>query len=57
MALIVIVTILGLAVAGSLGARAAGTAPLRPTLRVLLGRTAAMIVTAGIGVLVRVSGL
>lgn len=57
MALIVTVTVLGLAVAGSLGARAAGTAPLRPTLRVLFGGTAAMIVTGGIGMIVRVSGL
>jgi len=54
---IVIVTILGLAVAGVLGARAAGTAPLRPTLRVLLGGTAAMIVTAAIGQIAHVSGL
>lgn len=54
---IVVVTIMGLAVAGVLGARAAGTAPLRPTIRVLLGGTAAMIVTAVIGQIAHISGL
>jgi VIT1/CCC1 family predicted Fe2+/Mn2+ transporter len=47
----------GLAVAGVLGARAAGTTLLRPTMRVLLGGTAAMIVTASIGRIANVSGL
>ena len=55
--LIVAVTIVGLAVAGVLGARAAGTTLLRPTIRVLLGGTAAMIVTASIGRIANVSGL
>jgi len=55
--LIVAVTIVGLAVAGLLGARAAGTALLRPTLRVVIGGTAAMIVTALIGRIAHVSGL
>ncbi|MHB1491353.1 MAG: VIT1/CCC1 transporter family protein [Cellulomonas sp.] len=55
--LIVAVTIVGLAVAGVLGARAAGTTLLRPTMRVVLGGTAAMIVTASIGRIVNVSGL
>ena len=55
--LIVAVTIVGLAVAGVLGARAAGTTLLRPTMRVLLGGTAAMIVTASIGRIANVSGL
>jgi len=54
---IVAVTIVGLAVAGVLGARAAGTSLLRPTMRVLLGGTAAMIVTASIGRIANVSGL
>ena len=53
---IVVVTILGLALAGVLGARAAGTTPLRPTLRVVLGGMAAMIVTAAIGRLAGVAG-
>ena len=55
--LIVAVTVLGLAVAGMLGARAAGTSLLRPTVRVLLGGTAAMIVTFAVGRLAHVSGL
>ena len=55
--LIVAVTIMGLAVAGVLGARAAGTTLLRPTMRVLVGGTAAMIVTASIGRIANVSGL
>lgn len=54
---IMAVTIVGLAVAGVLGARAAGTTLVRPTLRVLLGGTAAMIVTAAIGQIAHVSGL
>lgn len=54
---IVAVTVLGLALAGVLGARAAGTALLRPTLRVLIGGSAAMIVTAAIGAFAHVSGL
>ena len=54
---IVAVTIVGLAVAGVLGARAAGTSLLRPTTRVLLGGTEAMIVTASIGRIANVSGL
>ena len=54
---IVAVTIVGLAVAGVLGARAAGTTLLRPTVRVLLGGTAAMIVTAAIGQIAHVLGL
>jgi VIT1/CCC1 family predicted Fe2+/Mn2+ transporter len=54
---IVAVTLVGLAVAGVLGARAAGTNLLRPTMRVLLGGTAAMIVTASIGRIANVSGL
>jgi len=54
---IVVVTILGLALAGVLGARAAGTTLLHPTLRVVLGGIAAMIVTAVIGRLAGVAGV
>jgi VIT1/CCC1 family predicted Fe2+/Mn2+ transporter len=54
---IVSVTILGLAMAGLLGARAAGTTMLRPTLRVVIGGAAAMLVTAVIGQIAHVSGL
>lgn len=54
---IVAVTLLGLTVAGVLGARASGTPLLRPTLRVLLGGAMAMVVTAGIGRIAHVSGL
>ncbi|HET9655867.1 MAG TPA: VIT1/CCC1 transporter family protein [Kineosporiaceae bacterium] len=46
---IVLVTILGLAVAGMLGARAAGTPMLRPALRVVLGGSAAMAITSLVG--------
>jgi VIT1/CCC1 family predicted Fe2+/Mn2+ transporter len=56
-ALIVSVTILGLAIAGILGARAAGTAIKRPTLRVLLGGTAAMAITAAVGHFAGVAGV
>ena len=55
--LIVTVTVVGLAAAGVLGARAAGTALMRPTVRVLIGGSAAMMVTAAIGRIANVSGL
>jgi VIT1/CCC1 family predicted Fe2+/Mn2+ transporter len=55
--LIVVVTLLGLAAAGILGARTAGAPPLKPTLRVLLGGSAAMAVTAGVGALANVAGV
>lgn len=55
--LIVVVTLLGLAVAGVLGARTAGVPALRPTLRVVLGGSAAMLVTAVVGSLADVSGV
>ena len=51
-AVIIAVTLAGLVVAGSLGARAAGSRLLRPTLRVVVGGMAAMAVTATIGQLV-----
>jgi vacuolar iron transporter family protein len=54
--LIVTVTIVGLALAGLLGARAAGTSWGRPTMRVLLGGSAAMAVTALVGQLAGLAG-
>ena len=54
--LIAAVTIVGLAVAGFLGARAAGTSWRKPMLRVVLGGTAAMAVTALVGQLAGVVG-
>ncbi len=54
---IVVVTVVGLAIAGLLGARAAGTRIWAPTFRVMLGGSAAMAVTSLIGHLARVSGL
>jgi len=53
----VAVTIIGLAIAGFLGARAAGTRIWAPTFRVMLGGSAAMAVTSLIGHLAHVSGL
>ena len=52
-----VVTVIGLALAGLLGARAAGTRLLPPTLRVMLGGTAAMAATALIGHLAHVRGI
>ncbi len=56
-ALIVGVTIVGLMVAGILGAKAAGTAWPKPTARVVLGGTAAMAVTALVGHFAGVAGI
>ncbi|WBP84929.1 VIT1/CCC1 transporter family protein [Kitasatospora cathayae] len=55
--LIVAVTLCGLALAGVLSARAAGTAVLRPALRVVLGGGLAMAITAAVGQLAHVSGV
>ena len=55
--LIVAVTLLGLAVAGILGALIAGTALARPALRVVLGGGLAMLVTALVGQVVHISGI
>jgi VIT1/CCC1 family predicted Fe2+/Mn2+ transporter len=46
---IVLVTLCGLALAGMLGARAAGTPMLRPAVRVVLGGGAAMAITSLVG--------
>lgn len=56
-AAMVVVTVIGLALAGLLGARAAGTRLLPPTLRVMLGGSAAMAVTSLIGHLAHISGI
>ena len=57
LALIVVITIVGLAAAGLLGARVAGGALTRPTLRVVIGGSAAMAVTAAVGHLAHLSGV
>jgi vacuolar iron transporter family protein len=54
---VVLVTLLGLFVAGVLGAYAAGSRVLRPTLRVVVGGLIAMAVTASIGQLVGATGI
>ena len=56
-AVIVGVTIVGLTIAGVLGARAAGTAWPKPTARVVFGGTAAMAVTSLVGHLAGVAGI
>ncbi len=55
--LIVAVTVIGLAVAGVLGAWIAGTKLVRPALRVVIGGGLAMLVTAFVGQLVHVAGV
>lgn len=55
--LIVAVTVIGLAVAGVLGAWIAGTKLVRPALRVVIGGGLAMLVTALVGQLVHVAGV
>jgi VIT1/CCC1 family predicted Fe2+/Mn2+ transporter len=55
--LIVLITVLGLILAGLLGARAAGAGLLTPCLRVVLGGSAAMAITAGVGQLAGVAGI
>jgi VIT1/CCC1 family predicted Fe2+/Mn2+ transporter len=54
---IVIFTIIGLVFTGIVSAKTAGSALLRPTLRVILGGCAGMLITAGIGQLAHISGL
>ena len=49
--------IIGLLLTGMVSARASGSALLRPTLRVVIGGVLGMAITAGIGHLVRVSGI
>ena len=54
---IIVVTVIGLALAGVIGASISGTKPLPPTIRILIGGSLAMAVTSGIGALVHMSGL
>jgi len=54
---IIVITMIGLAIAGAAGARAAGTSYFKPTMRVMLGGTLAMAITAGIGHLAHVAGV
>ncbi len=55
--LVVAVTFVGLACAGILGAKAAGTTLARPALRVVIGGGLAMAITAAVGQLDHVSGI
>ena len=52
---IVAITLIGLVIAGITGAKIAGSGALRPTARILLGGSLAMLVTAGIGQLVHIT--
>ena len=54
---IIAITIVGLALAGVTGAKISGTNPIPPTIRIMVGGSLAMAVTAGIGALVHVSGI
>lgn len=54
---IIVITEVGLALAGIIGAKISGTRPLPPTIRILVGGSLAMAVTAGIGALVHISGI
>lgn len=54
---IIAITIVGLALAGVAGAKISGTNPIPPTIRIMVGGSLAMSVTAGIGALVHVSGI
>ncbi len=54
---IVIFALVGLLATGAIGARIAGAKMLAPTIRVLLGGSLAMVITAGIGQLAHLSGI
>ncbi len=54
---IVAFTMFGLLFTGIISARTAGSAVLRPTIRVMLGGCAGMAITAGIGQLAHISGI
>lgn len=54
---IVAFTLVGLLFTGVISARTAGSAVLRPTIRVMLGGCAGMAITAGIGQLAHISGI
>lgn len=55
--LVVAVTFVGLACAGILGTKAAGTTVARPALRVVIGGGLAMAITGAVGQLAHVSGI
>jgi VIT1/CCC1 family predicted Fe2+/Mn2+ transporter len=55
--LIIAATVVGLVVAGVLGARIAGGRALKPALRVLIGGSLAMAITAAVGQLAHVAGV
>ena len=50
-------TLIGLLFTGIISARTAGSAVLKPTIRVMLGGCAGMAITAGIGQLAHISGI
>ena len=54
---IVAFTLVGLLFTGIISARTAGSAVLKPTIRVMLGGCAGMAITAGIGQIAHISGL
>jgi VIT1/CCC1 family predicted Fe2+/Mn2+ transporter len=54
---IVLFTLAGLALTGMLSARTAGSKLLSPTLRVLIGGSLGMLITAGIGKIANISGI
>jgi VIT1/CCC1 family predicted Fe2+/Mn2+ transporter len=54
---IVLVTLGGLVLTGVVSARTAGSKLLRPTVRVLIGGSLGMLITAGIGRIAHISGL
>jgi VIT1/CCC1 family predicted Fe2+/Mn2+ transporter len=54
---IVLFTLGGLMLTGVLSARTAGSTVLRPTVRVLIGGSLGMLITAGIGRIAHISGL
>jgi VIT1/CCC1 family predicted Fe2+/Mn2+ transporter len=54
---IVIFTLVGLIITGVLSARTSGSKPLPPTVRVLIGGSLGMAITAGIGKIANISGI
>jgi VIT1/CCC1 family predicted Fe2+/Mn2+ transporter len=54
---IVIFTLVGLALTGMISAKTSGSKLLSPTLRVLIGGSLGMVITAGIGAIANISGI
>jgi len=54
---IVIFTLVGLALTGMISAKTSGSKMLSPTLRVLIGGSLGMVITAGIGAIANISGI